>query len=102
MVFINPKIIKKSGAMNSYEGCLSFPQAYTNVKRYSHIIVKAQNLEGRYFTVEADGDKLLTKALQHEFDHLNGVLFVDHINKENPFYVPSNSSPVVFKGEEEE
>ncbi|MBE7706462.1 MAG: peptide deformylase [Cyanobacteria bacterium SIG30] len=78
IVFINPKIIKKAGAMNSYEGCLSFPQAYTNVKRYSHIIIKAQNLDGRFFTMESKGDTLLTKALQHEFDHLNGILFVDH------------------------
>ncbi len=78
IIFINPKMIKKEGAMNSYEGCLSFPKAYTNVKRYSHVIVKAQNLEGRYFTLEANGDKLLTRAIQHEFDHLNGILFVDH------------------------
>ena len=77
-VFINPKIIKKTGAMNSYEGCLSFPKAYTNVKRYSHVTVKAQNLDGRFFTIDADGDKLLTRAIQHEFDHLNGILFVDH------------------------
>ncbi len=78
LVFINPKIIKKSGAMNSYEGCLSFPEAYTYVRRYSRVIIKAQNLEGRHFTLESEGETLLTKALQHEFDHLNGVLFIDH------------------------
>jgi peptide deformylase len=78
LIFINPKIVRKSGAMNSYEGCLSFPEAYTYVRRYSHVVVKAQNLEGRYFTLESEGETLLTKALQHEFDHLNGVLFIDH------------------------
>ncbi len=78
LIFINPKIIRKSGAMNSYEGCLSFPEAYTYVRRYSHVVIKAQNIEGRYFTLESEGETLLTKALQHEFDHLNGVLFIDH------------------------
>lgn len=77
-IFINPKIIKKSGAMNSYEGCLSFPKAYTNVKRYSNITIKAQNLDGKFFVMESNGDTLLTRAIQHEFDHLNGILFVDH------------------------
>ena len=80
MVFVNPKIIKKSGAMDSYEGCLSFPEAYTNVRRYSHIMVKALDAKGRPFVIEvnAEKDKLLTKAIQHENDHLDGILFVDH------------------------
>lgn len=80
MVFINPKIIKKSGAMDSYEGCLSFPEAYTNVRRYSHVMVKALDAKGKPFVIEVDveADKLLTKAIQHEYDHLDGILFVDH------------------------
>ncbi len=78
MVFINPKIIKKSGACSSYEGCLSFPEAYTDVKRYSDVTVKALGLNGKAFIKEAKGGSLLARAIQHEFDHLDGVLFIDH------------------------
>lgn len=78
MVFINPKIIKKSGAIVSNEGCLSFPEAYTNVKRYANVMVKALDRNGRPFVIEAKDGTLLARCLQHEFDHLDGVLFVDH------------------------
>lgn len=78
IVFINPKIIKKSGAIISNEGCLSFPQAYTDVKRYKNVMVKAVDVKGRSFTIEATDGCLLARAIQHEFDHLNGVLFIDH------------------------
>lgn len=76
--FINPKIIKKSGAINSYEGCLSFPEVYTDVRRYKNVTVKALNLSGKPFVIEAKDGELLAIAIQHEFDHLNGKLFVDH------------------------
>ena len=78
LVFINPKIIKKSGAINSYEGCLSFPEAYTNVRRYKNIMVKALDMHGKPFVKEATDGCLLARAIQHEFDHLDGVLFIDH------------------------
>lgn len=78
MVFINPKIIKKSGAVISNEGCLSFPEAYTDVRRYKNVMVKALDAHGRAFTLEAKDGCLLARAIQHEFDHLNGVLFIDH------------------------
>ena len=78
MVFINPKIIKKSGACISHEGCLSFPEAYTDVKRYENIMVKALDTNGRSFVMEAKEGTLLARAIQHEFDHLDGILFVDH------------------------
>jgi len=77
IVFINPKIIKKSGATNSYEGCLSFPEMYTNVRRYSNVTVKATNFDGRPFVLEGKEGSLLSRCMQHEFDHLDGVLFVD-------------------------
>lgn len=77
-VFINPKIIKKSGAVNSYEGCLSFPEAYTNVRRYKDVTVKALGMNGRPFVLDAKDGDLLSRAIQHEFDHLEGVLFIDH------------------------
>lgn len=78
IVFINPKIVKKCGAVNSYEGCLSFPKMYTNVRRYSDITVKATNFDGKPFVIEAKGGELLSRAIQHEFDHLDGLLFIDH------------------------
>ena len=78
IVFINPKIIHKSGACSSYEGCLSFPEAYTDVKRYANVKVKAIDLKGKPFVLEAKDGSLLARAIQHEFDHLNGVLFIDH------------------------
>ena len=78
LVFINPKIIKKSGAVNSHEGCLSFPEVYTDVRRYKNVTVKALNLKGQPFTIEAKDGELLAIAIQHEFDHLEGKLFVDH------------------------
>lgn len=78
IVFINPKIIKKSGAINSYEGCLSFPQAYTDVRRYANVMVKALDINGRPFVKEAKDGELLARAIQHEFDHLDGKLFIDH------------------------
>ncbi len=78
IIFINPKIIKKEGAINSYEGCLSFPEMYTNVRRYETVKVKALNFNGKPFVIEAKDGSLLARAIQHEFDHLDGVLFVDH------------------------
>ena len=79
IVFINPKIIKKSGACISHEGCLSFPEAFTDVKRYANIMVKALDRNGRSFVLEAKDGTLLARAIQHEFDHLDGVLFIDHV-----------------------
>ena len=79
MVFINPKIIKKSGACISHEGCLSFPEAFTDVKRYANVMVKAMDRNGRSFVLEAKDGTLLARCIQHEFDHLNGILFIDHV-----------------------
>ena len=78
ITFINPKIIKKEGAINSYEGCLSFPDAYTNVRRYKSIKIKALNIKGKPFIMEINDGSLLARAIQHEFDHLDGILFIDH------------------------
>jgi len=78
MVFINPKIIKKSGAFVSHEGCLSFPDMYTNVRRYKNVMIKAIDEKGRSFVLEAKDGSLLAKAIQHEYDHLDGILFIDH------------------------
>ncbi len=78
ITFINPKILKKEGAVSSYEGCLSFPEAFTNVRRYKYVKVKALNIKGRPFILEAGEGSLLARCIQHEFDHLDGILFIDH------------------------
>ena len=78
ITFINPKILKLEGAINSYEGCLSFPDAYTNVRRYKYVKVKAINIKGKPFILVAKDGSLLARAIQHEFDHLDGILFIDH------------------------
>lgn len=78
IVLINPKIIKKDGAVACSEGCLSFPDVYTDVRRYKNVTVKALDIKGKPFIIEGKDGELLARALQHEFDHLDGILFIDH------------------------
>ena len=79
-VFINPEILWKSEELSVYEeGCLSIPDSYEEVERPAKIRVRYTNLAGEPEDVEADG--LLATCLQHEIDHLDGVLFIDHISK---------------------
>ncbi len=80
-VFINPEIIETSQETCSMEeGCLSIPKIYEAVIRPSAVKVQFLNLEGRRKTIEADG--LLARVIQHENDHLNGILFVDKLDEE--------------------
>lgn len=78
MVFVNPKIVKTEGGVLSYEGCLSFPDVYTHVKRYERVIVKAKDHKNRPFTMDVTDGTLLCRAIQHESDHLKGVVYIDH------------------------
>ena len=79
-VFINPEILKASDERSVYEeGCLSIPDYYAEVERPATITVKYLDRDGKELTAEADG--LLATCLQHEIDHLNGVLFIDHISR---------------------
>ena len=75
---MSPEIIKKSGSIVSNEGCLSFPEVYTDVRRYKNVMVKALDIHGKPFVLEAKDGTLLARAIQHEFDHLDGILFIDH------------------------
>ena len=75
-VFINPQIISTSQNLVPYdEGCLSVPQVYENIMRPEKITVNALNEKGKPFTLEADG--LLARIIQHEYDHLEGIVFID-------------------------
>lgn len=79
LVFINPEITETSVEYSSYEeGCLSIPEQYGQVKRPAHIKVQAWNLRGRPFTIDAEG--LLATVIQHELDHLKGILFLDYLS----------------------
>lgn len=80
LVFINPKIIRSSDERSTYEeGCLSIPDYYAEVERPAAITVTSLDRTGKEVTTEADG--LLATCLQHEIDHLDGVLFIDHISR---------------------
>jgi len=85
-VFINPEITKYEGTIKSdFEGCLSITDIYGKVPRYSKIRVKAMDLEGKAF--RATAEDFLARVLQHEIDHTNGKVFIDHIKgKPQAFY----------------
>ena len=76
---INPEIIEKSGEIQWEEGCLSVPDYYENVIRANDIKVQALNQNGETFELEAS--EMLSVCIQHEIDHLDGILFVDHLSK---------------------
>lgn len=78
LVFINPEIIEKKGNVLGEEGCLSFPGLYFDVPRAEEVVVEYQDLEGKRKRLKAFG--MTARAIQHENDHLNGVLFVDYLS----------------------
>lgn len=77
-VFINPKIVAKSGQMEYEEGCLSVPGVYENVTRAEKITVEALDRNGKKFKLDAEG--LLAVCIQHEMDHLLGKVFVEYLS----------------------
>ena len=76
-VFLNPEIVKRSGMAEADEGCLSFPEVYAPVKRSAKIVIAAYDLEGKEVKYEFNG--LFARGVQHEYDHLDGVLFIDRL-----------------------
>jgi peptide deformylase len=80
LVFLNPEILSASQEKSTYEeGCLSIPEYYEEVERPVGVKVRYMDLGGKTHEIEADG--FLATVLQHEIDHTNGVLFIDHISK---------------------
>ncbi|WP_203332494.1 peptide deformylase [Planococcus beigongshangi] len=102
MIAINPKIVSHSvekAYLSSGEGCLSVDRAIPGyVPRYARISVKAFDAEGNEFKMRLKG--LPAIAFQHELDHLNGVMFFDHINPDNPFAEIENAIPIARETEE--
>jgi peptide deformylase len=74
IVLVNPEVIERGGRLYEEEGCLSLPEIREKVVRAAKVKVRAQDLNGEWFEVE--GDELLARAMQHEIDHLDGVLFI--------------------------
>lgn len=78
LVLINPEIVEREGKQYEEEGCLSLPEIREKVHRAARVKVRAQNVSGEFFEVE--GEELLARAMQHEIDHLDGVLFIDRLS----------------------
>jgi len=78
LVLVNPEIIEKEGCQVDEEGCLSVIDLTANVERYRKLLVRAQDLEGK--TWEFSAEDFFARVIQHELDHLNGILFIDHLS----------------------
>jgi peptide deformylase len=79
MFFINPEVVERSDARSVYEeGCLSLPKQFGDVERAEKITLRYQDRRGEFQELEADG--MLARCIQHELDHLDGILFVDHLS----------------------
>lgn len=74
---INPQVVRRSGSSVDWEGCLSIPGFVAEVERSEKVTVKARDRHGKEFRVK--GDELFARALQHEIDHLNGILYIDYL-----------------------
>ncbi len=79
IVLINPEIVEREGEVDTEEGCLSVPEISGTVKRSEKVTVEGLDLDGKKVRIEAT--ELLARALQHEIDHINGVLFIDHLGR---------------------
>jgi peptide deformylase len=78
LVLVNPRIVEASGRDTGEEGCLSIPDLYADVTRPERIVLEALDLDGAPYRVELSG--LPARAVQHEIDHLDGILFLDHLS----------------------
>jgi len=78
LVLVNPEIIAKEGCQVDEEGCLSVINLTANVERYRKLLVRAQDLDGK--TWEFPAEDFFARVIQHELDHLNGILFIDHLS----------------------
>ncbi len=81
LVLINPEVIKMGGSEEFEEGCLSVPDIYEKVKRAAWLRIRALDLHGKPFELQADGLKAM--CIQHELDHLRGMVFVEHLSQKN-------------------
>jgi peptide deformylase len=83
-VLINPEIVRRSGERLVTEGCLSVPGYYGEIKRAQRVTVKGKDLSGKEVRIKAG--ELLAQALEHEIDHINGVLYIDHLESDEKLH----------------
>jgi peptide deformylase len=83
-ILINPEIVKTKGERILQEGCLSIPGYVGEIKRAEKVTAKGKNLDGKEVRIRAEG--LLAEALEHEVDHLNGILYIDHLESPDKLY----------------
>jgi len=84
ITLINPQIVRRTGERLVTEGCLSIPGYFGEVKRAQSVRVKGRDLSGKEIRIKAE--ELLAQALEHEIDHLNGVLYIDHLESPDKLY----------------
>lgn len=84
IVIINPEIVKRDGEQEVTEGCLSIPGYFGEIKRSATVTVKGRNRQGKAIRIKATG--LMAEALEHEIDHLNGVLYIDHLESQDKLH----------------
>ena len=84
ITLINPEIVKKSGEKEVVEGCLSIPGYRGVIKRATSVVAKGRDRYGKEIRIKGEG--LLAQALQHEIDHLNGILYIDHLESEDKLF----------------
>jgi peptide deformylase len=85
LVLVDPELVEAEGSEPSDEGCLSLPRLYGVVERPARVVVRARDLSGKRFKIEAEG--MLARALSHEIDHLNGKLFIDRADKATLYWL---------------
>ena len=83
-VLINPEVVRRSGERLVTEGCLSVPGYFGEIQRAQRVTVKGKDLSGKETRIKAE--ELLAQALEHEIDHLNGVLYIDHLGSTDKLY----------------
>jgi len=91
VVLINPEIVKCRGERPVTEGCLSVPGYYGEIKRAQSVTAKGRDASGKEIRIKAN--ELLAQALEHEIDHLNGVLYIDHLESQDKLYKVEDETP---------
>jgi peptide deformylase len=91
IVLINPEIVKRSGERPVTEGCLSVPGYYGEIKRAKSVTAKGRDASGKEIRIKAN--ELLAQALEHEIDHLNGMLYIDHLESQDKLHKVEDETP---------
>jgi len=91
VVLINPEIVKSSGERPVTEGCLSVPGYYGEIKRAKSVTAKGRDASGKEIRIKAE--ELLAQALEHEIDHLNGMLYIDHLESQEKLHKIEDEAP---------